>query len=619
MQLGLALCLLVVALGASRGSALEAVVAPFALRSIDAIQGAGHRSPLEGERVSTIGVVTAVDTNGFYLQGEDADGDPATSSGIFVFSGAAPAVFVGDEVQVSGSVSEFVAGGSGAEQLTLTELVDPTVDALFAEGVPLPSAVLLGAGGRLPPGEVIDDDGLADFDPEADGLDFYESLEGMRVLLADAVAVAPMVAFSEFWVVVDGGEDASLRSRRGSLVVREHDANPERIQVQLDAGLLPGAPRPAAVGDALGDLVGVVSYGFGNFEVRPTEPFSLEPGGLEPEATELVDDAELVLASFNVRNLDPGDGDRIDDLARQIVEGLGAPALLALQEVQDDDGPADTGNVDATGTWNALIAAIERAGGPSYAFVDRPPEDGRDGGQPGGNIRVGYLHDAARLPLVAGSVERLLDLDPRDGDAFARSRKPLAAEFEFAGRRILFVNLHLTSRGGSTPLFGAVQPPEVGGLARRTEQAAEVRRHLEARLAAEPGLHAVVLGDLNELPFAEPLRVLEGDGTPPRLTNLSGLLPPEERYSFVFEGNAQQLDHVLVSPDLLPGAELDFVHMNAEFRYGASDHDPVVVRLAVPEPGSALQGSAALGSLLLLRRAVVAEPRRSRGPERSAR
>jgi predicted extracellular nuclease len=369
------------------------------------------------------------------------------------------------------------------------------------------------------------------------------------------------------------------------------------------------------VADRLGDLVGVVTYSFGNFEVRPTEPFAVVSGGLAPEQTELASgDSELVLASFNVENLDPGDGDRIDALAVEIVEALGAPDLLALQEVQDDDGPTNSGNVDAAGSWSALTGAIERAGGPSYAFVDRPPEDGRDGGQPGGNIRVGYLYDPARVTLVPGSVERLLDLDPTDGDVFSRSRKPLAAEFEFAGERILFVNLHLTSRGASTPLFGAVQPPEIGGLERRVDQAAEVRAHLEARIAADPELETVVLGDLNEFAFAEPVAVLEGDRTPPLLTNLSGLLPEEERYSFVFQGNAQQLDHVLVSPGLRVAAEIDLVHVNAEFRDAASDHDPAVVRLLVPEPAVTVLRFA---SMMLV--VALAGSARGRGPGRSSR
>jgi predicted extracellular nuclease len=612
MQLWLVLFVLMVTFGASPAPALEVRIAPAALLPIEAIQGAGHRSPHEGELVSTIGVVTAVDTNGFYLQSEPTDADPATSSGIFVFTESEPAVFIGDEIQVSGTVSEFVSGGADPENLPVTEIVDPTLDALFAEDVRLPSATLVGQGGRVPPAEVIDDDGLAEFDPASDGIDFYESLEGMRVRLPDAFAVAPMVAFNEFWVVVDDGAGATGQSGRGSLVLREGDANPERIQVQLDAGLLPGAPSPVAVADRLGDVVGVVTYGFGNFEVRPTELFAMVPGGLASEETELArGDSQLVLASFNVENLDPGDGDRIDALAVEIVEALGAPDLLALQEVQDDDGPTNSGNVDASGSWNALTGAIERAGGPSYAFVDRPPEDGRDGGQPGGNIRVGYLYDPARVSLVPESVERLLDLDPADGDVFSRSRKPLAAEFEFAGQRILFVNLHLTSRGASTPLFGAVQPPEIGGLQRRVDQAAEVRKHLEARVAAEPGLEVVVLGDLNEFAFAEPVTVLEGDHTPPLLTNLSGLLPEEERYSFVFQGNAQQLDHVLVSTGLRAAAEIDFVHVNAEFQDAASDHDPVVARLLVPEP--------TLTALRFASMLLVGALARVRGPGRGLR
>ncbi|MEN8183554.1 MAG: endonuclease/exonuclease/phosphatase family protein [Myxococcota bacterium] len=562
---------------------------------IDAIQGAAHASPLEGEQVTTVGIVTAVDSNGFYLQGGDADDDPASSSGLFVFTGLVPPVFVGDEIQVTGTVAEFVAGGTASENLPITELVDPSIDAVFAERLPLPFATVVGEGGRLPPSELIDDDGFSVFDPEDDGIDFYESLEGMRVRLPEAVAVAPMLSFSEFWVVVDDGRAATGRSRRGSLVLREDDPNPERIQVQLDADLLPGAPSPRAVADRLGDVVGVVSYGFGSFEVRPTELFAVEAGGLGPETTTLErGDQQLLLASFNVENLDPGDGERFDALAAQIVEGLGAPDLLALQEVQDDDGAENTGNVEADGTWRALVRAVEDAGGPHYEWVDRSPENGRDGGQPGGNIRVGYLFDPTRVELVPGSVERLLDRDPADGDVFSRSRKPLAAEFRFGGETLLLVNLHLTSRGGGSPLFGATQPPEVGGADRRLEQAAEVRAQLEARVADRPDLHVVVLGDMNEFPFAEPLLALEGGDTPPRLTNLAQLLPEEERYSFVFQGNAQQLDHVLVSPGVLPGAAIDIVHRNAEFRDNASDHDPVLVRLLVSEPGELLQGLGAM-------------------------
>ena len=75
--------------------------------AVHEIQGSGRTSPLAGQAVTTGGVVTAVDSNGFYLQDPIGDGDDATSDGIFVFTGRAPAVRVGDAAQVAGTVGEF--------------------------------------------------------------------------------------------------------------------------------------------------------------------------------------------------------------------------------------------------------------------------------------------------------------------------------------------------------------------------------------------------------------------------------------------------------------------------------------------------------------------------------
>jgi predicted extracellular nuclease len=57
------------------------------------------------------------------------------------------------------------------------------------------------------------------------------------------------------------------------------------------------------------------------------------------------------------------------------------------------------------------------------------------------------------------------------------------------------------------------------------------------------------------------------------------ILPRDERYSYVFEGNSQALDHVLTSGRMFP--DYDIVHVNAEFHAQASDHDPQVVRLTM--------------------------------------
>jgi hypothetical protein len=127
------------------------------------IQGAGHTSPYVGQQVLTQGVVTAVDTTGsrgFWIQDATGDGDAATSDGVFVFTGTVPTVRPGDLVSVTGTVSEF--RGSNANNLTMTQLISPVVATI---GTGVVQATVLGAGGRLPPTETIDDDRFGLFDP----------------------------------------------------------------------------------------------------------------------------------------------------------------------------------------------------------------------------------------------------------------------------------------------------------------------------------------------------------------------------------------------------------------------------------------------------------------------
>jgi predicted extracellular nuclease len=107
-------------------------------------------------------------------------------------------------------------------------------------------------------------------------------------------------------------------------------------------------------------------------------------------------------------------------------------------------------------------------------------------------------------------------------------------------------------------------------------------------LALDPRARVIVLGDLNDFHFSEAVSdVLAADV----LTNLMYSLPITDRYTYVFEGNSQVLDHILVSDGLADtaGPEFDVVHVNAEFvaditssSRRASDHDPVVARFWLP-------------------------------------
>jgi hypothetical protein len=568
--------------------------------SIHVIQGAAHLSSFVGMTFGNVpGIVTAVRSNGFNLQDPAPDSDPATSEGIFVFTNSAPAVSVGDAVRVRGTVSEFRPGGA-ATNLTTTELSSP-IAVVLSHGNALPSATVIGLGGRMPPTAVIEDDASGDvetsgvFDPANDGLDFYESLEGMRVQINDAVIVGPTNAFNEIPVLPDDGSWAGPRTAHGGILYSYSDGNPERVIV--DDAIVP-FPGGLNVGDHFaGSITGVMDYNFGLFMVELTTAPVRVPGLITKETTTAPTVNDLTVATFNVENLDPGDGAaNFATLAGLIVSNMRSPDLIAVEEIQDDNGATNDATVDASVTINTLITAITAAGGPTYSYRQINPVDDQDGGEPGGNIRQIFLFrtdrglqfvdragggpttattvtNAGGTPQLSASPGRI---DPTN-TAWTASRKPLAAEFTLNGQRLYVVANHFNSKGGDQPLTGRFQPPERSSEVQRHQQATIEADFVEEILAIDPNANVVVLGDLNDFEFSETVHILENVG----LTDLYDTVPLAERYSYVFEGNSQTLDHILVSGALSGRSTLDVVHVNAEFADQASDHDPSVATIVM--------------------------------------
>ncbi|MGA8487303.1 MAG: endonuclease/exonuclease/phosphatase family protein, partial [Gaiella sp.] len=319
-------------------------------------------------------------------------------------------------------------------------------------------------------------------------------------------------------------------------------------------------------------------------------------GGLAREVTRPQLSTELTVASFNVENLSPVDPpEKFARLAGLIVDNLRSPNIVAVQEIQDNSGPVDNGVTDATQTFKQLIAAIQASGGPTYQFRQIDPVDDEDGGQPGGNIRVGLLFRTdgglafvdrpgagpTTPNAVTGKNNKVQlvyspgRIDPQN-EAWTDSRKPLAAEFRFRGQTLFVIVNHFNSKGGDTPLFGRFQPTERPSEVQRHKQAQVVNAFVDQILGAFKNARIVVLGDLNDFEFSETLQILEGGGA---LANLMDRLPKAERYSYVFEGNSQVLDQMLVSDKLdKRNTSYDVVHVNAEFSDQASDHDPSVAR-----------------------------------------
>jgi predicted extracellular nuclease len=584
--------------------------------AIHEIQNGAHLSALTGQPVLNVsGIVTAIRSNGFYFQDPNPDSDDATSEGLFVFTSSAPTVAVGDAVAVNGSVAEFRPGGATTANLTITEVVSPTTF-FISSGNPLPAATVIGTGGRMPPGEVIEDDATGSvetsgvFDPATDGIDFYESLESMLVQIDNPVATGPRNSFGEIPVVGDNGANASVRTTRGGILLRATDANPERIF--LDDVL--AATPSANVGDRFsGPAIGVVDYSFGNFKLLVTSALTTLSGSLGREVTVAPGAGQLSVASFNLENLDPGDGSRINDLAMQIVTNLRSPDLIGVQEVQDNNGPTNNGVVDANQSLGALISAIQSAGGPTYSFRMINPVDNQDGGEPGGNIRVAFLFRTDRglafvdrpggtataaTTVVSGAGGPELSFSPGriapTNPAFTASRKPLAGEFTHLGRHLFVVVNHLNSKGGDDPLFGRFQPPTLSSEAQRVQQAQIINDFVDQILGLDANADLVVLGDLNDFEYSTPLTTLKGGV----LSDLVETLPQNERYSYVFEGNSQTLDHILVSAHLMNDlAGFDMVHMNAEFVAQATDHDPPVSRFCTDATAPTLSVSVSPSSL----------------------
>ncbi|GAA4353654.1 lamin tail domain-containing protein [Angustibacter luteus] len=576
--------------------------------TIEQIQGATHTSPLKDQLVTDVqGVVTAKGPRGFWFQSTTPDADDATSDGVYVFTSSAPAVAVGDAVSVDATVTEFFPGAGG---LSTTELTRPTV-AVASSGNSLPAPVVLGVD-RVAPAQTIKSGAPGDvqaagvpFSPTTDAMDFDESLEGMRVAVAKPVAVGPTnTGFGETPIIPGGSPDV-IRSARGGVVYSGYD-HPNGARLIMDDQLLPaGSVTAMNVGDKIKDqAVGVLDYDFSNFHLNLTAAPTVKRLGLQREVTDAPSADQLAVATFNVENLAPADPQtKFDRLAAQIVTNLRSPDLLAVEEIQDNSGATNDGTVASDLTVSKLVAAIRAAGGPKYKSQSIDPVDGADGGQPGGNIRQVFLYRTDRglgfvqrdggtstTPVTVEGVGAKTHLSVSPGridpanTAWNASRKPLVGQFKWNGQPLFVIANHLNSKGGDNAVFGRYQPPVRSSEVQRHQQAQLVHQFVANLQQANSSAKIIVLGDINDFEFSQTADLLVGGINP--LVDLPRTLPKKERYTYVFDGNSQVLDHILISGSLAKDGstklyEYDAVHTNSEFFDQDSDHDPQVVRLDV--------------------------------------
>jgi predicted extracellular nuclease len=272
---------------------------------------------------------------------------------------------------------------------------------------------------------------------------------------------------------------------------------------------------------------------------------------------------------------------QLTKLAMAIQVELELPEIIVVQEIEN------------TAILQVLGDHVNAATGTNYMAVSFETSDGR-------GIEVGFLWDADRVALLDAYQMAGPDVEAAFGHSSASpGREPLVGVIEVDGEVITIVGNHFKSKGGDDPLFGMNWPPIRATEAQRKMQAQVVRDFVDTILDGAPDALVMVTGDLNDFQFGEPgegdnhpIAILEGiyGGVP--LTNLINLEKDAERWTYVYDGNSQVLDHMLVSPalfDLLVGT--DVLHFNAGFAdaLGAdpttplrsSDHDALEGRFKI--------------------------------------
>ena len=574
------------------------------------IQGTTWISPYNGKSVTNVpGIVTAVRTSGtkgFWIQDPTPDDNAATSEGVFVYTGSAPTVAVGDSVLVSAKVENYYPLASGdtdttTSNLSVTELESPTITTL-SSGNALPAAIVLNST-DVPSTYAPNLDGLniesTPITPARSVLDFYRSIEGMRVEVDNVRVIGPSDSYGEQYVTVKPTEDTTYRG--GSELLAENATPSGRLEIVANDGSNP----EVSVGDEFtGATTGTIDYSqYGGFMIAADSLGTVQKGNLAPVVATPAAKKQLSIATYNVENLAPSDpATKYAALGAGIVTNLASPDIIALEEIQDNSGATDDGTVAADQTIAKLTAAIVAAGGPQYSYREIDPVNDQDGGEPGGNIRVVFLFNPAKVSFVDrgdsttdrsttgtqvisnnGNPDLTLSpgrIDPTN-PVWDSSRKPLVGEFLFGSKTVFVIANHLVAKLGDQNQDGRFQFPAQSSQIQRSGQAQAVHDFVQQILAVKKNADVVVVGDMNDYQFSPALATLRtgtADGSGPSiLTDLISTLPVDQQYTYDYEGVSEVLDHILVSPGIT-GSTYQVVHMNSEYANQTSDHDPQEVQ-----------------------------------------
>lgn len=583
------------------------VTAPKEVKNIGEVQGESHESPLVGKEVVINNVVvTKTDKTGFYVQDKVSDNNPRTSDAVYVAS--KEKVESGDLLKVQGTVKEgymeeySVRPGQTfkkpAGSLTVTQIINATITKLGKTDLPK----ALNISEKMP--KDIVDNTPTKYNPETEALDYWESLEGMRVEVTKPKVTGPQYKGDIY--VLPGDYKGQKLNNIGGVNLRPGVQNTEVLPITV------GNSFVAKAKDYFNEnITGVVTYKNKTYKIDPIDPNALkgllQDGGLTREVSKIYpSEDKLTIASYNIENFSANNNghdetpeEKVDKIANSFIKEVHSPDIITLIEVQDNNGGVNDGTVDGVKSGEKLAQRIKSLGGPDYKYTEIAPVDGKDGGKPGANIRVAYLYNPKRVTLIGkekgGSEEAArfvnghLEKNPARIDPtsvhFEKVRKSLAAEFEFKGERIVVIANHLKSKLGDDAIYGSNQPSVENTKAKRIEEAKILNAFIKEGLRQNPNLKFVLTGDFNDFEFSDSVKTIVGN----ELVNLMAEHEQGDRYSYFYRGSNQSLDNILISKNIKDKVVFSPVHINASFmeEHGrASDHDPVVVQIDFSKPAA---------------------------------
>lgn len=544
---------------------------------IGAVQGSGSSSPLVGQSVTVRGVVTGDfqdgGLRGYTLQ-DAGDANSATSDGIFVFDPNAVPVGVGDDVAVTGTVSEYVG---------LTEVTVTTAE-VCATNVPLPTPLAL----TLP---------IADQEP----------LESMSVTFADPLTIIEMFNFDRFGEVVLAPErqfQPTALFAPGSADATALAAANAAARITLDDGRSSQNPDPAIhpdqstftmdhrfrAGDELTGVTGVLDYRFDTWRIQPTSSSIYTATNTRPEVPDVGGD--LRVASFNVLNYFTTLGSRgandqaeFDRQSAKIVAAITAidADVVGLIEIENNGTALDD-----------LVAKLNVATAPgTYAAVPTGPL-GTD------QITTAFIYQPASATPVGAFAALDAGVDPRFNDD--KNRPALAQTFQHTvlGDTVTVAVNHFKSKGSDCNDLGDPDLGDGQGNCNLTRTAAA--QALADWLAADPtdtgATKQLIIGDLNSYQQEDPIQALADAGW----TDLNSATNGTQSYSYLFDGQLGTLDYALgngaataavvgIAPWNANADEPDLIDYDMTFKqpaqdalyapdaYRASDHDPIIIGL----------------------------------------